>query len=168
MSQFARMSLPLIQKLKELPPCARELHQYLLANHRAGDIQEIHIEPFAKLCDCGIKYVRHCLRLLFDSQLVELVHRYSASEFKLVAHDERTFDFSTGKKIAQEDDNSPPPGNNSGQEAPPNPQAAVTKDRDEFKANRDTHPPAPVRKSQAVQKKQDGQRSEERRVGKEC
>ena len=148
MSQFARMSHPLIQKLQELPPCARLLHEYLLASRPAGRPQEVFLEEFAELCDCGIKYLRRCLKLLIEQELVDLVRRYSASVFRLVAHDERTFDFATGKKSVQNDNESFQDGHFCVQKEESKPDSIVTNNREIFRDNRDTHQLHPVEGSE--------------------
>lgn len=151
MSQFARMSLSLIRNLKALPPCARELHQYLLVHYPAGRVQEVILEPYAELCGCSLKYVRSCLKLLIKSGLVDLVRRYSASAFKLVAHDDRTFDFATGKKFVQESDKSLQKGNFCRQKEASKADSVVTKNREILRDNKDKPTHHPVQRARAGQ-----------------
>jgi hypothetical protein len=93
---FSRISSDLLKFRQNLTPCAKQLHEWVLEQGRAGQPQEIYLLEFAESTSnrsrgaYSIYQIRRALKQLLDTPLLNLVYRYSGKVYKLIAHDSRT------------------------------------------------------------------------------
>ena len=105
---FARISADISELTLNLTPCARRLYEWLLQQKRSGVPQEVWLEEFAETTASRhrgaycLAHIKRALKELLESELVQLVLRYSSKIFKLVAHDSRTFSSRSETGISKE------------------------------------------------------------------
>ena len=154
MTTFARLSRSVQERLRKLTPCALRLYACLLERYPAGRVQEVFLNELAEELSYHVRTLRRTLKLLMDNQLVEVMRRYSADVYRLVAHDDRTLPPEDNRSMGRSD---PPFCCGSGSNAPAfgasdpadaikrslsegsKPDSAVTINREKIRDNRDTH-----------------------------
>jgi hypothetical protein len=121
----------------ELTPCAGFLYRWLLRTAPAGVPQEIELEAFRQKTNYSLKWIQSALNELIESDLVEIVKKYSGKIFKLIT-------FHPGRETAQDLARASQPIVRTSKKQPSTADAAVPLYRDPRETtDQPTHHPVP-------------------------
>jgi hypothetical protein len=114
--------------LDDLPPCAKELYQWLLRQTPAGKSVEIHLEDFQKhkqgRCHgrgYTLAWIKQALKYLTEIELVEIAFKYSGKIFSLITWHPGRQSAADFKKTRQATDKNQQPFDKNREKQPSNP-----------------------------------------------